>query len=71
MTKDELRIYFQAWLDSRAEVERLAFLPPSPEVDRAYRRAVDDEFYDRMNYRRLRARYYDEHKNDHALDRET
>ena len=58
MTAAELRLYFLAWCESRAEVERLAALAPSPAVDLAYRRAVDDEFYDRMNYRRLRARYY-------------
>jgi hypothetical protein len=72
VTDAELRLYFRAWCESRAEVERLAALPPSLEVDRAYKRAVDDEFYGRMNYRRLRARYYEEQKNGkkHALDKQ-
>jgi hypothetical protein len=66
MTADDLHQYFLAWADSRAEVQRLAALPPSPAVDRAYAAAKANEEYDRAIYRRLRAQY--RHENDRALD---
>jgi hypothetical protein len=57
MTADELRLYFQAWMDSRFELIRLGTLEPSPAVDSAYARAQADEEYDRALYLRLRAEY--------------
>ena len=54
MTAADLRQYFTAWCDSRAEVIRLGALPPSPAVDAAYARAQADEEYDRAIYKRLR-----------------
>jgi hypothetical protein len=48
----ELRLYFVAWCESRAELHRLA-AEPSPDPKRV-ERAKADELYDRLNYRRLK-----------------
>jgi hypothetical protein len=66
MTAVELRLYFVAWCESRAEVQRLAALPPSPAVDRAYADAKANEEYDRAIYLRLHAQY--QHERGRALD---
>jgi hypothetical protein len=57
VTAAELRLYFIAWCDSRAELIRLGGLEPSPTVDAAYARAQANEEYDRANYKRCRREY--------------
>ena len=58
MTAAELRLYFLAWCESRAEVDRLAAMEPSPAVDLDYKKAVAAELRERKRY--LHARYYEQ-----------